>query len=596
MPFGAAIGADGTVRFRLWAPAHELVLVEIDDGARRFAMQPCGDGWHELTTGAAGAGTPYRFILPDGLKVPDPASRHQVDDVHGASAVVDPAAYAWHDGGWAGRPWQEAVVYELHIGTFTPEGTFRAAIDRLGHLVDLGVTAIEIMPVGAFPGQRNWGYDGVLPYAPANAYGHPDDLRALVDAAHAAGLMVLLDVVYNHFGPDGAYIHVISPEAFTERHQTPWGKGIDTLVGPVREFFIHNALYWIDEFHVDGLRLDAVHAILDDGPRPLLTELAERVRRGAPHRHIHLILENEENTASLLARDGGWPRLYTAQWNDDVHHALHVAATGEADGYYADYAGDTDKLGRALAEGFSFQGEVMTYRDAPRGEPSAFLPPPAFVSFIQNHDQIGNRAFGERLSAIAPAAALRAVAAVYLLLPQVPMLFMGEEWAAPQPFLFFCDFGGELADAVRRGRRAEFARFPQFKDPAMRARIPDPLAEKTFQASKLDWSDLRREPHAEWLALYRRVLAIRRAEIVPLLAGIAGGGRYAIVGDGAVSVRWSLADGRELALDANLSANPVGGFPPAAGRIVLTVGTTAADGAFGPCSVRWSIRDKIAQG
>ena len=276
-----------------------------------------------------------------------------------------------------------------------------------------------------------------------------------------------------------------------------------------------------------------------------------------------------------------------------MHHALHVAATGEADGYYADYFEDAEKLGRALAEGFSFQGEVMSYRDRARGEPSAALPPLAFVSFIQNHDQIGNRAFGERLSAIAPAPAVRAAAAIYLLLPQVPMLFMGEEWAAPQPFLFFCDFGAALADAVRDGRRAEFARFPQFKDAAKRQRIPDPMAETTFLSSKLDWNDIGREPHAAWRAWYRAVLAIRRAEILPLLASITHGGRYEVIGKAAVSVRWSVADGRELALAANLSADPVDGFPPVDDKVLLSEGNTAANGAFGPHSVRWSIRGSV---
>jgi malto-oligosyltrehalose trehalohydrolase len=593
MPFGAELKADGTVRFRLWAPSHETILLELDDRAQSHAMHPGDDGWHDLVTSEARAGTRYRFVLSDGLRVPDPASRQQAEDVHGASLVVDPAAYVWRDDTWTGRQWQEAVIYELHIGTFTPEGTFREAIGKLGHLADLGVTAIEIMPVAAFPGLWNWGYDGVLPFAPANAYGSPEDLKALVDAAHAAGFMVLLDVVYNHFGPEGAYIHVIAPQAFTERDHTPWGAAIDMQVAPVREFFIHNALFWIEEFHFDGLRLDAVHAILDDGPRHLLNELAERVNRLDLRRPVHLILENEDNEASLLVRGGARPRLFTAQWNDDVHHALHVAATGEADGYYADYCGDTGKLARALAEGFSFQGEVMSYRGGPRGEPSTALPPLAFVSFIQNHDQVGNRAFGERLTAISSAPAVRAAAAVYLLLPQVPMLFMGEEWAAPQPFLFFCDFGAALADAVRDGRRAEFARFPQFRDPAKRQRIPDPMAEATFLSSKLDWSDVGREPHADWLAWYRRALAIRKAEVLPLLSHINHGGRYEIVGEAAVSVRWSITDGRELALAANLSAAPVEGFPTAKGRVLFSEGSTAANGVFGAHSVRWSIRGSM---
>ncbi len=369
------------------------------------------------------------------------------------------------------------------------------------------------MPVGDFPGARNWGYDGVLPYAPRCSYGRPDDLKALVNAAHHfAGLMVLLDVVYNHFGPEGAYVHTIAPEMFTDRHKTPWGRGIN-MDGPrlsagTHEFFIHNALYWIEEFHFDGLRLDAVHAIRDDSSPHILTELAERVRTAVPDRHIHLLLENEENAAHRLERrEGGpeglnegdsGPRWYTAQWNDDVHHVLHVAATGEAQGYYGDYAGDTEKLGRALAEGFAFQGEMMAYRGHRRGEPSAALPPTGFVAFIQDHDHIGNRPFGDRLTSIAAPEVVRAIAAVYLLLPQIPMLFMGEEWAAAQPFPFF-DFGPELADAVRLGRRAGSPRFPAFRDPATLQRIPDPTAEETFAAAKLAWDDVLREPHAAWL-------------------------------------------------------------------------------------------------
>ncbi len=548
MPFGAELQADGRVRFRLWAPPHREVQIELD--GETVAMQPVGEGWHELVTDRARAGTRYRFVLPDGLRVPDPASRYQPEDVHGPSEVVDPAAYAWRDAGWSGRPWHEAVVYELHIGAFTPEGTFRAAIGKLDHLVALGVTAIEIMPIGDFPGRRNWGYDGVLPYAPDSSYGRPEDLKALVEAAHARGLMVLLDVVYNHFGPEGAYIHPIAPQTFTDRHKTPWGAAINfdgPDSGPVREFVIHNALYWIEEFHLDGLRLDAVHAILDDSPKHLLEELAERVRAAAPNRHIHLILENEENQAKrLVRRENGEPRWYTAQWNDDVHHVLHVAASGETKGYYADYKGDTEKLGRALAEGFAFQGELMPYRGRPRGAPSADLPPTAFVAFIQNHDQVGNRAFGDRVTDFAPAEAVRAIAAVYLLLPQIPMLFMGEEWGAAQPFPFFCDFGPELADAVRQGRREEFARFPEFQDPAMRERIPDPMAEETFASAKLDWEDIERAPHSGWLDWYRRVLAIRHAEIVPRLTAIRAGGRYEVLGDGAVLVRWPLGGGETL--------------------------------------------------
>jgi malto-oligosyltrehalose trehalohydrolase len=596
MPFGAELQADGRVRFRLWAPPHRKVELELDDQV--IAMEAVGGGWHELVTDRARAGTGYRFVLPDGLRVPDPASRHQPDDVHGPSEVVDPAAYLWHDAGWKGRPWEQAVIYELHIGAFTPEGSFRAAIGRLDHLVALGVTAIEIMPIGDFPGRRNWGYDGVLPYAPDSSYGRPEDLKGLVEAAHARGLMVLLDVVYNHFGPEGAYINPIAPQTFTDRHKTPWGAAINIDgpdSGPVRDFIIHNALYWIEEFHLDGLRLDAVHAILDDGPKHLLDELAERVRAAAPNHLIHLILENEENQAERLVQDeSGEPRRYTAQWNDDLHHVLHVAASGETKGYYADYQGDTEKLGRALAEGFAFQGELMPYRGHPRGGPSADLPPTAFVTFIQNHDQVGNRAFGDRITDFAPAEAVRAIAAVYLLLPQIPMLFMGEEWGAAAPFPFFCDFGPELADAVRKGRREEFARFPEFQDPKMRERIPDPMAEETFASAKLRWEDAERMPHAGWLDWYRRVLAVRHAEIVPHLAALRAGGQYTILGDGAVVVRWPLG-GATLALAANLAARPARGFPTEPGRLLWQEGEAREDGSFGARAVRWSLEEAVRQ-
>jgi malto-oligosyltrehalose trehalohydrolase/4-alpha-glucanotransferase len=520
--------------------------------------------------------------------------------VHGPSEVIDPAAYAWRDTGWRGRPWEEAIVYELHVGAFTPEGTFRAAIDRLDHLVSLGVTAIQIMPVADFPGRWNWGYDGVLPYAPDSSYGRPEDMKALVETAHECGLMVMLDVVYNHFGPEGNYLHAIASEAFTDRHRTPWGAAINMdgpESGPVRAYFIHNALYWIEEYHLDGLRLDAVHAILDDSPKHLLEELAERVYAAVPDRPVHLVLENEENQASRLVRgEDGRPRWYTAQWNDDVHHVLHVAASGEAKAYYADYHGDTEKLGRALAEGFAFQGEQMPYRGHARGEPSAALPPTAFVAFIQNHDQVGNRAFGDRLSHFAPAEAVRAVAATYLLLPQVPMLFMGEEWAAAQPFPFFADFGPELAEAVRKGRREEFARFPEFQDPATRERIPDPTVEATFAAAKLRWEDVTQPEHADWLDWYRRVIAARHAEIVPRLAGLCADGRYEVLGEGAVVVRWPLGGGSTLTLAANLSDIRVEGFAPTSGRVIWREGEPGEGGEFGPWAVRWSIEGRSEGG
>ena len=592
MPHGAEWTAREGTRFRLWAPAHDRIDLLIEGETPR-AMTPLAEGWHELVVPAAAPGTRYRFGLPDGLRVPDPASRFQPEDVHGPSEVVDPGAYAWGDGAWSGRPWSEAVVYELHVGTFTPEGTFRAAIGKLEHLARLGVTAIEIMPLADFSGRRNWGYDGVLPYAPDSAYGRPEDFKALVDAAHRSGLSVILDVVYNHFGPDGNYLNAYAPGFFTERHHTPWGAAINYDGGhsrPVRDFAIHNALYWIEEFRLDGLRLDAVHAIIDDSGTHLLTELARRVRDATPDRPVHLILENEENEAQRLLRGpDGRPDLYTAQWNDDVHHVLHVAASGERSGYYADYAGDTEKLGRALAEGFAFQGEVMPYRGHARGEPSAGLPPDAFVAFIQNHDQIGNRAFGDRLTAFAPPEAVRAVSALYLLLPQVPMLFMGEEWGSAKPFPFFCDFEGELADAVRKGRREEFARFPEFRDEAMRAKIPDPLAEATFRSAVLDWEAIGSEPHRSELARYSRILALRHARIAPLVARIGGhAASCSLIGESAVSVVWTAGEAGTLRLDANLKSVGQGGFARPDAAPIWIEGEADAD-TLGPWSVRWTI-------
>ena len=594
MPFGAAATSAG-VRFRLWAPGAATVAVRID-GGDTLPLTDAGSGWHELVTGAARPGSRYTYVLPDGTSVPDPASRFQPDDVHGPSEVIAAAEYVWSDDAWAGRPWNEAVVYELHVGAFTDAGTFTAATARLEHLATLGVTAVEIMPVADFPGRRNWGYDGVLLYAPDSSYGRPEDFKRFVEAAHAAGIMVLLDVVYNHFGPDGNFLPAYAPALFTDRHKTPWGDAINfdgPDSEPVREFVINNALYWIEEYHLDGLRLDAVHAIIDESSEHVLEELARRVRSAVTDRPMHLVLENEENQAQLLRRDpAGLAKAFTAQWNDDVHHVLHTAASGEASGYYADYLGDTEKLGRALSEGFAFQGEVMPYRETPRGESSSHLPPDAFVSFIQNHDQIGNRAFGDRLTNYAPAEAVRAVAAIQLLLPQIPLLFMGQEWSAEQPFPFFCDFSGDLAKAVSEGRRAEFARFPEFADPQARERIPDPEADATFLSAKLDWDAVVRAPHAETLDWYQRILGVRRAVIAPLVPSITHGGSFDVIAPGAVVVRWTAANGMLLELIANLNATTTSGMPSAHGMPFWSEGQIA-DGTAEPWSVVWSIQKPL---
>jgi malto-oligosyltrehalose trehalohydrolase len=592
MSFGSQLLKEGGVQFRLWAPAADAVDLKIIDDDATYRLGRVNDGWHELAVPSAAAGTKYQFLLPDGTIVPDPASRYQPEDVKGPSEVVDQSSFTWQDDSWRGRPWHEAILYELHIGTFTEEGTFLAAIDKLDHLVELGVTGIEIMPVADFPGKRNWGYDGVLLYAPDSSYGRPEDFKQLISAAHERGLMVLLDVVYNHFGPDGNYLPLYAPQVFTKHHKTPWGDAVnydDQGSEVVREFVIQNALYWLDEFHLDGLRFDAVHEIKDDSPKHLLEELAERIHVFAGSRPIHLILENEKNQAQRLTRDAeGQPLAFTAQWNDDMHHVLHTAATLEAQGYYGDYKDDPEKLGKALAEGFAYQGETMPSIGKPRGEPSAQLPPGAFVTFMQNHDQIGNRAFGERISDIASSGAVRAIAATYLLLPQTPMLFMGEEWCTAKPFPFFCDFEGELGDLVRKGRRDEFKNFAAFQDPAQRDRIPDPQAVETFLLGKLDWEQKDYGIHNDWLRWYKRIIGVRKASVTPMLSTLRGNAaNFEIKGNGAVFVVWNV-DGGQLQLAANLSENHVEGFPEPTGETLWQEGPDHLGTKVRPYSVRWS--------
>jgi malto-oligosyltrehalose trehalohydrolase len=590
MPFGASF-ANGSTRFRLWAPSHSAVRLKLEGRAELLDMSSVENGVHEVITSLASPGSTYRYVLSDGVEIADPASRYQPEDVAGPSEVIDPTSYEWRDTSWFGRPWPSAVIYELHIGAFTPEGTFSAAIDKLAHLAELGVTVIELMPIADFPGKRNWGYDGVLLFAPDSTYGRPDDLKRLVDAAHGLGISVILDVVYNHLGPQGNVLPACSPAIFTERHHTPWGAAVNydgEESGAVRELVIHNALYWIEEFHFDGLRLDAVHAIMDDSPEHLLLALARRVRASFPHREIHLLVENEENDADLIGDLGrGADKVYDAQWNDDVHHVLHVAATGEGKGYYIDYLGQPSKLARALAEGFAFQGELMKFRGTERGKPSAHLHPTAFVAFIQNHDQVGNRAFGERISALADSERLRAISAIYLLLPQVPMIFMGEEWNAEQPFLFFADFEGELAQALRVGRRQEFAKFPEFADSATRERIPDPQAEETFLASKLDWRQRDVGQYASQLGRYRRLLQIRHAEIVPLLSSIAWAGGYRALEAGGVVVEWTAKD-CILQLTANLSDRGID-VPAPVGRQIWAEKEISPSGSCPPWAIRWAL-------
>ncbi|MFA7943674.1 malto-oligosyltrehalose trehalohydrolase [Pseudomonas brenneri] len=530
-PHGAILQDAQHTRFALWAPDASYVSVELHN-AQSVPMQPQAEGWFVAQV-RCGAGTRYHYTIDGEQDVPDPASRLQHGDVHGDSVVVDPLAYPWRHGSWQGRPWHEAVIYELHVGIL---GGYAAVEQHLPRLAELGVTAIELMPLAQCPGERNWGYDAVLPYAPQASLGTPDQLKHLIDSAHGHGLAVILDVVYNHFGPDGNYLGHYAKGFFREDRHTPWGAGIDFRRRQVRDFFIDNALMWLVEYRFDGLRLDAVHAINDPA---FLKELAQRVREQVdPGRHVWLVLENEFNQARLLQQG------FDAQWNDDGHNALHVLLTGETDAYYADFADDpTAKLARCLGEGFVYQGDT-TRHGIQRGEPSGHLPPSAFVLFLQNHDQIGNRALGERLHQLCSPQALQAATTLLLMSPMIPLLFMGDEVNAEQPFLFFTDHHGELAEAVREGRRNEFADFTAFSDPERRARIPDPNAVQTFRRSIPLFSQAP-------VALYRQLLSLRQQHIVPHLPGSTALGAQ-VLGQGAVSARWRLGNGSVLQIDLNL--------------------------------------------
>jgi maltooligosyltrehalose trehalohydrolase len=553
LQFGARLTAGG-VSFRLWAPAAKRVdlLLENSQPMRRGEA-----GWFSADIPGVKAGARYKFRIDDEIDVADPASQFQPEDVSGPSEVIDHASYQWRAPGWRGRPWQETVLIETHVGAFTPEGTYRAMIGKLDHLAGSGITALELMPLADFVGSRNWGYDGVFWYAPDSVYGRPDDLKTLIDEAHLRGLIVFLDVVYNHFGPEGNYLGRYAPEFFTQA-QTPWGSVIDYRVPEVRAFAIENAVYWLRDYRFDGLRLDAVNNIFEPGEIPLLRDLSVAVGQLAAEtdRHIHLVLENGDNLASWLDPGPDPARgKYRAQWNDDYHHAWHVWLTGEAQGYYGDYMRSPLRdIARALGSGFVYQGEASAFRDGRlRGEPSGQLTPSAFVNFLQNHDQIGNRALGDRLESHVGTEPIEAALAVLLIAPAIPMLFMGEEWASKTPFPFFCGFEGELAEAVRNGRRREYDwAYAEYGDD-----VPDPLALSTFQSAVLDWDSRNKPKGRKRLALVQELLAIRRREIVPRLAGAAFGAAHA-EDNGLLTAHWRMGDGATLRLLANLSAGTVG--------------------------------------
>lgn len=541
--WGAHLDSDGTAGFRLWAPAIDDLRLSLD-GEREFRMERSDDGWFGLSLSGLTDGTRYQFILPSGMKVPDPASHAQATDAHGPSLLTRPE-FEWRTCGWRGRPLEEVVIYELHTGAFSPEGTFDGIRRRLDHIVDIGVTAIELMPVAQFSGNRGWGYDGVLLYCPHAAYGGAEGLKRLIDAAHQRGLMVFLDVVYNHFGPDGNYIGLYAPDFFDEERHTPWGAGIRFEEPAVRAFFSDNAVYWLDQFRFDGLRFDAIDQIRDDSAPPILEDIARRIRATFPGRQIHLFTEDERNIVALHPRDPeNRPILFSAEWNDDIHHAAHCIATGEGQGYYKGFADDpVGHLARALAEGFVYQGQAYAPWDGtPRGVPSAGQSPTAFVAFLQNHDQIGNRGFGERLATLADAETVELLIAVLLLSPQLPLVFMGEEFGETRPFLFFTDFHGALASGVREGRMREFAAFNQFAGDKAE-RLPDPNASETMEASRLDWGRIESDRCRRRLDLFHTLLALRREHIVPHLAAMTSmQGSHVRLSDTTFSVRWRMGE------------------------------------------------------
>jgi len=546
--FGARLTSNG-VSFRLWAPAAKRVDLLLK---KRHAMRRYDDGWYTADIVGLKAGCRYKFRIDDEIDIADPASAFQPEDVFGPSEVIDHTSFNWRAEGWRGRPWHETVLMESHVGTFTPQGTFTAVIDKLDHLAATGITALELMPLADFAGRRGWGYDGVLWYAPDSAYGRPEDLKTLIDEAHLRGLMVFLDVVYNHFGPEGNHLPRYAPAFFTEAH-TPWGSAIDYRVPQVRAFAVENALHWLRDYRFDGLRLDAINQIIcEPGYSSLLHDISVAAGQlaAATGRHIHLVLENGDNGASLLdpVQEPSQGK-YRGQWNDDYHHVWHVMLTGESSGYYGDYQqSPRDDLARALSQGFVYQGEISNFwGNKPRGEPSRQLPPVAFVNFLQDHDQIGNRALGDRLESIAPAPAIEAALVITLLAPMVPMLFMGEEWGSKTPFPFFCDFDGDLADAVRSGRRREY----EWAYEKYGNEVPDPLDPATHESAVLDWAPRKPEEEAR-LSLVQKLLRIRRTEIVPRLAG-ASFGDAKVDDNGLLTAHWQMGDGATLRLIANLS-------------------------------------------
>jgi maltooligosyltrehalose trehalohydrolase len=565
LPVGAEVVGDQRVHFRVWAPGHDRVAVVIERSTGAPSAEPAGDrdaqayplaraddGYFSALVDGVGAGALYRYRLDDGDPLPDPASRYQPRGPHGASCVVDPSTFAWHDQGFAGVKLQGQVIYEMHVGTYTPQGTFAAAMARLDEVADLGVTIVEVMPIADFVGEFGWGYDGVCLYAPTRLYGTPDDFRRFVDAAHARGLAVILDVVYNHLGAEGNVLPRFSADYFRRDEPTEWGDAINfdgAHAEAVREFFASNAAYWIDDFHLDGLRLDATHSIRDRSPTHVLREIALRARRAANGKDILLFAENEpQEIDQVRAPEAGGLGL-DAMWNDDFHHSAHVALTGRDEGYYTDYRGNAQEFVSMAKYGFLYQGQWYKWQQQRRGTPALHVPPARFVVFIENHDQVANTARGQRLHALTSPGRLRAMTALLLLAPQTPMLFQGQEFASSAPFLFFADHRGDLANAVREGRMAFLSQFPSAATQEMQDILPSPDARETFARCVLDHTERARNAHV--LALHRDLLRLRSSD--PCFRQQRQGGvDGAVLGPAAFVLRYFGADGDDRLLCVNL--------------------------------------------
>jgi maltooligosyltrehalose trehalohydrolase len=576
MPFGTTL-VDGKFQSRLWAPSAQRVdfcLYSQNGSEKILPTTAAPGGWFTLDScPEAKVGDLYHFIIDGGLRVPDPASRRQPQGVHGPSEITDPTSFKWKDSDWRGKPFSSVAIYELHVGTFTPEGTFKAAQRKLKYLKAQGWTAIELMPLWECPGKASWGYDGTLPFAIQARYGTPDDLKNFIQEAHRLGLLVYCDSVWNHFGPEGNYLYAYAKQFFNPLHKTPWGDAINFDSDGrevVRPFYVNLALFLLEEYNFDGIRADAVHAIVDTSEKHILTEIIEAVAWGpGKTRQRHLMFEEERNTVRWFRKGkSNKGKGIDAVWNDDFHHAVHVHLTGETHGYYREYAkatcgtSSTEFLGRCLAQLFGHQGHTLKNGHI-RGESSKHIPLKRGVNFLQNHDQIGNRAMGERLASLTHTRALRASAAIYLLSPGVVMTFMGEEWGCKTPFFFFCDLGPQLNPLVTEGRRNEFREFPSFTDPAQRELIPDPCSLTTFERSKLNWSDLHQPEHRRMRLHYRQLLKLRQAEIVPLIDNVVvpakgkkTGPSYTVLADGKLEVCWPLTDGRKLMVFINLTDDP----------------------------------------